>query len=75
MNQIDQWKHKFNALPRLPRSQSKFGYVDTIKTIFHKIITNTELETVVKIEGSETEHTITQIYISHVIAKIQLNFL
>ena len=58
MNQIDQWKHKFNALPRLPRSQSKFGYVDTIKTIFHKIITNTELETVVKIEGSETEHTL-----------------
>lgn len=58
MNQIDQWKHKFNALPRLPRSQSKFGYVDTIKTIFHKIITNTELEIVVKIEGSETEHTL-----------------
>ncbi|SUK20227.1 Uncharacterised protein [Staphylococcus aureus] len=58
MNQVDKWKHKFNELPRLPRSQSKFGYVDTIKTIFHKIITNSELETVVKIDGSETEHTL-----------------
>ncbi|EII2005904.1 restriction endonuclease [Staphylococcus pseudintermedius] len=58
MNQIDKWKHKFNALPRLPRSQSKFGYVDTIKTIFHKIINNADLETVVKIDGSKTEHTL-----------------
>ncbi|BFL66527.1 hypothetical protein [Staphylococcus capitis] len=48
MNQIDKWNYKFNALPRIPRSQSNYGYVDTIKTIFHKIITNSEIETVVK---------------------------
>lgn len=26
MSQIDKWNNKFNALPRLARSQSKFGY-------------------------------------------------
>lgn len=34
--------YKFNALPRISRSQSNYGYVDIIKTIFHKIITNSE---------------------------------
>ena len=38
MSQIDKWNNKFNALPRLARSQSKFGYVDTVKHCFIKYV-------------------------------------
>ncbi|EJD86749.1 MULTISPECIES: hypothetical protein [Staphylococcus] len=56
MSQIDKWNNKFNALPRLARSQSKFGYVDTVKTLFHKICSKERQEAIVNIEVSNTKH-------------------
>ncbi|CAM3122215.1 restriction endonuclease [Staphylococcus argensis] len=58
MDILENWNNKFNALPRLPRSKSKNGYVDTLKTLFHKIDSKIELDTPVKIEGSTTNHTL-----------------
>ncbi|MBO1212157.1 restriction endonuclease [Staphylococcus nepalensis] len=59
MDTIVKWQKKFNALPRIPRSQSKLGYVDTLKTIFHEINSKKELEATIKIEGSNTNHSLT----------------
>lgn len=56
MNHIDKWNIKFNALPRLPRSQSKFGYVDTVKAVFNKIYSKERQEEIINIEGSNTKH-------------------
>ncbi|OHQ98243.1 hypothetical protein [Staphylococcus sp. HMSC077H01] len=56
MSQIDKGNNKFNALPRLPRLQSKFGYVDTVKTVFHKICYKERQEAIVNIEVSNTKH-------------------
>lgn len=58
MNEIDKWNNKFNALPRLPRSQSKFGYVDTVKEIFHKICSKEAQEMIINIKGSNTKHSL-----------------
>ena len=58
MDTIVKWQKKFNALPRIPRSQSKLGYVDTLKTIFHEINSKKELEETIKIDGSNTNHSL-----------------
>ncbi|WP_210124236.1 MULTISPECIES: restriction endonuclease [unclassified Staphylococcus] len=58
MDTIVKWQKKFNALPRIPRAQSKLGYVDTLKTIFHEINSKKELEEIIKIDGSNTNHSL-----------------
>lgn len=58
MNDFQNWEKKFNALPRIPRAQTDDGYVDTLKTVFKMIQDQESTNAVVKIEGSNTKHTL-----------------
>lgn len=58
MNEFKEWQNKFNSLPRLPRSKSKFGYIDSLKVIFSHILKGSKQDSVIKFDGSETSNTL-----------------